>query len=114
MSMIIESTTWGWGMGLSSTPILAALLVVSAVLYAIHYYQMQSRLRKLGDKIPGPPTVPFLGNALMALGKSPHGEWKFIIRLLSFLNRTLMIKNIVITLEVFFHDLTADRQCKPM
>lgn len=72
--MIIESTTWGWSMGLGSTPILATLLVASAVLYAIHYYQTNSRLHKLGDKLPGPPGIPFLGNALLAVGKSPHGK----------------------------------------
>nr|XP_021183940.2 cytochrome P450 4g15 [Helicoverpa armigera] len=47
------------------------LLFITTVLWLIHTWQRQTRLFKLGNVLPGPPHVPFFGNALLALGKRP-------------------------------------------
>lgn len=44
----------------------AALIAV--ILYILHYMQTRSHKALLGNKIPGPPTVPILGNALELIG----------------------------------------------
>ncbi|XP_046432818.1 cytochrome P450 4g15-like [Neodiprion fabricii] len=47
------------------------LLILSAIFGAIYYYLENSRIVKMGHLIPGPPTVPFLGNALTVLNVEP-------------------------------------------
>ncbi|OXU28285.1 hypothetical protein TSAR_003383 [Trichomalopsis sarcophagae] len=47
------------------------LVLIAAALAAVHYYIETSRIVRLGNKLPGPKTVPFFGNALMALGVQP-------------------------------------------
>ncbi|XP_046489385.1 cytochrome P450 4g15-like [Neodiprion pinetum] len=47
------------------------LLILSAIFGAIYYYLENSRIVKMGHLIPGPPTVPFLGNALIVLNVEP-------------------------------------------
>lgn len=54
------------------TPIVIPLLTVTAVLLALHYYQQRSRLMKMGNKLPGPKTLPIIGNSHLILGKSNH------------------------------------------
>ncbi|XP_066999113.2 cytochrome P450 4g15 [Anabrus simplex] len=43
------------------------LLAISAFLWFIYYRQMTSRFVEMGNKIPGPETVPVFGNALLAV-----------------------------------------------
>lgn len=47
------------------------LLLVTSVLWILHRWQQKSRLYQLGQILPGPQTVPFFGNALLAFGKRP-------------------------------------------
>ena len=47
------------------------------VLVLLHLYQTQSRMAKLANQIPGPKTLPFIGNAHIALGiKSNHHAYR--------------------------------------
>lgn len=63
------------GIGFSSVFIL--ILFVILVLTAIHYYYKSQESFKLGIRIPGPEPIPILGNALMAIGKTPNGKFTF-------------------------------------
>ncbi|XP_014208573.1 cytochrome P450 4g15-like [Copidosoma floridanum] len=47
------------------------LVLIAAALAATYYYIETSRIVKYGNKLPGPKTVPFFGNALLALGVQP-------------------------------------------
>nr|QKY88960.1 cytochrome P450 CYP4G9 [Athetis dissimilis] len=48
------------------------LVILASCVWLIHRWQQQTRLYRMGNIIPGPPTVPILGNALMALFKDPQ------------------------------------------
>ena len=45
------------------SPLLFPLISVVIALTAVHFWQQTRRERKMGDLIPGPPTLPILGNA---------------------------------------------------
>lgn len=49
------------------------LLTTTVLLYALHWWQQQSRMARLANLLPGPTTLPFIGNALITVGKTPHG-----------------------------------------
>ncbi|XP_033216126.1 cytochrome P450 4g15-like [Belonocnema kinseyi] len=53
------------------TAIFYPLLILVTVLTAVYYYIETSRIVRLGNKLPGPPTVPFFGNALLAVRVQP-------------------------------------------
>lgn len=57
-----------------SSPLLMPLLAIASILVAIHFWQMSRRERKIGDLLPGPPTVPIIGNAYYFLNSTNHGE----------------------------------------
>ncbi|XP_043483196.1 cytochrome P450 4g15-like [Leptopilina heterotoma] len=64
-----------------SSPLLYPLLTIVTVLFALYYYTESTRLVKLGKKLPGPPTVPFLGNALIAVNVKPKDVLSKILEL---------------------------------
>lgn len=45
------------------SPLVMPLVALAFVLASIHFWQLSRRERKFGDLIPGPPTLPILGNA---------------------------------------------------
>lgn len=57
-----------------SSPLLMPLLAIVFVLAAVHFWQMTRRERKIGDLLPGPPTVPIIGNAYYFLNSNNHGN----------------------------------------
>jgi hypothetical protein len=57
-----------------ASPLVMPLLAIIFVLTAVHFWQMSRRERKIGDMIPGPPTIPVVGNAHYFLGNTNHGE----------------------------------------
>ena len=59
--MGVEPITKSAGL-LYSSPILLPLLTVFITLFAVHYWMQNRRTGKLGNKIPGPPTLPFIGD----------------------------------------------------
>lgn len=60
------------------------LVGLSALLVLYQFWFQNLRYVKMGNKIPGPPTIPILGNAYLALGKSPTGKESIIDILLCF------------------------------
>lgn len=46
-----------------TSPLLLPLITVVVALAVVHFWQQSRHDRKIGDLIPGPPTVPILGNA---------------------------------------------------
>ena len=61
----------------SSSATFYILLTTTLVLWFVHWWRQQSHFFKLGNSIPGPSGLPFLGNALIALGRTPNGEFVF-------------------------------------
>ncbi|KAJ8976564.1 hypothetical protein NQ317_016358 [Molorchus minor] len=57
--------------GLSS-PVFTVLIGICVALIAYEYWFRSQRYVKMANKIPGPITLPILGNAYMAIGKSPR------------------------------------------
>lgn len=59
----------------SSVGLAFPLVVVTAVLCAIYYWQQSTRKFQLGNKVPGPRPIPVIGNALDIITcKNPHGN----------------------------------------
>ncbi|XP_076636959.1 cytochrome P450 4g15-like [Colletes latitarsis] len=54
------------------TPVFYLLVAITTTLVAIYFYIETSRIVRLGNKIPGPKTVPFIGNALLTFGVHPN------------------------------------------
>ncbi|XP_049778086.1 cytochrome P450 4g15 [Schistocerca cancellata] len=55
---------------LSASTVFYWLLLPAVVLYFIYYRLQRRRMYELADKIPGPPGLPVLGNALSFIGKN--------------------------------------------
>ncbi|PSN53856.1 hypothetical protein C0J52_09957 [Blattella germanica] len=62
------------------TVILLVLLIVLSFL-AMQYDPEQSRIKKLLNKIPGPPTVPIFGNAWDLFRRPLHSKYFFVIHI---------------------------------
>lgn len=54
--------------GFSATTVFLSLLIPAVVLYLIYFRVSRRRLIELGDKLPGPPALPIVGNALEFFG----------------------------------------------
>lgn len=54
------------------TPLVLPLISIVAFLSALHYWQQRSRFVQMGNKLPGPPPLPLIGNSHLILGKSNH------------------------------------------
>lgn len=67
MEQIIEGSTF-------SSPLLLPLITVVMALAIVHFWQMNRRERKIGDLIPGPPTIPIIGNAHYFVNLKNNGE----------------------------------------
>ncbi|KAI2474059.1 hypothetical protein C4B38_000146 [Diabrotica virgifera virgifera] len=52
------------------------LIGVISALLAYHYWFKNQRYVQLGNKFPGPATLPLIGNAYLAFGKSAHGLFR--------------------------------------
>ncbi|KOX69911.1 Cytochrome P450 4g15 [Melipona quadrifasciata] len=54
------------------TAVFYSLIAVTTTLVAVYIYMENTRMVRLGNKLPGPKTVPFLGNVLMTLRLQPN------------------------------------------
>ncbi|KAL4714491.1 hypothetical protein ACJJTC_017786 [Scirpophaga incertulas] len=78
MSLVLE-TVEGYHFNVTRV-IFYALLLVATALWILHRWQQQTRLFKMGNMLPGPPTLPFIGNAHLALGKRPDEILKIALK----------------------------------
>lgn len=65
--------------GIGFSAVLIVILFVILTVTAIHYYYKTQESYQLGSRIPGPDPIPILGNALMALGKTPNGKLNSVL-----------------------------------
>lgn len=56
--------------GFSASTVFFSLLIPALVLYFIYFRISRRHMLELAEKIPGPPTLPLIGNALELFGSS--------------------------------------------
>lgn len=66
---LVQSTARVW----YYSPLMVPLIAVIAALTVYHFWDQSRRMAKMGNAIPGPPTLPLLGNAHFFIGKSHNG-----------------------------------------
>jgi len=74
-TVISEAAAVGTATGLSPVTLFFSLLIPAIALYYVYNRIANKHFYELAEKIPGPATVPFFGNALMFYG-SPHSMFK--------------------------------------
>lgn len=57
-----------------NSPLFKPLATILATLVTIHLWQITRRNRKMGEQIPGPPTLPIIGNAHTFLKLNNNGS----------------------------------------
>lgn len=62
-----------------SFPLIIPLIFVTISLALTHLYLQTRRIARLGNKIPGPPTLPIIGNAHYVWNKTHNGRKKNIL-----------------------------------
>nr|AVL92841.1 CYP450 [Locusta migratoria] len=66
----------------TGSSVLYPFLIVTAILTIIHYWQQNTRYVKLGNKLPGPPALPFIGNLHYLFGvRNSHEVMKRAVEL---------------------------------
>lgn len=66
---VINATTRSW----YYSPLMVPLIAICAGLAVYHWWDQSRRMAKMGNAIPGPPTLPLLGNAHFFIGKTHNG-----------------------------------------
>ncbi|CAH1103827.1 unnamed protein product [Psylliodes chrysocephalus] len=69
-----------------TNPLITIILGVAAILSIYQYWFHSQRYVKLGNQLPGPSTIPILGNAHMVLGLSASGIFDLVVRVYHELN----------------------------
>lgn len=67
VEQMIEGSTF-------TSPLVLPLIATVVALAVVHFWQQNRRERKIGDLIPGPPTIPLVGNAHYFLNMNNDGE----------------------------------------
>ncbi|XP_059061878.1 uncharacterized protein LOC131854754 [Achroia grisella] len=57
------------------------LVAITSVLWLLYRRHQQSKIYKLGNKIPGPSPLPLFGNSLLVLGMKPSELMQFALKL---------------------------------
>lgn len=70
--MVVEQISEGSTVGFTF-PLMLPLIATTIALGIAYWWQQNKRLVKMGNLIPGPPTIPLLGNAHYVMGKT-HNE----------------------------------------
>lgn len=61
-------------------PLILPLIFIFISLTLLHFYLQSRRIAKIGNKIPGPPTLPIIGNAHYVWNKTHNGNWDLYSR----------------------------------
>lgn len=56
-------------------PLLLPLIAITIGTVLLYWWQQTKRMVRMANKIPGPPTLPILGNAHYVLGKTHNGNF---------------------------------------
>ncbi|XP_044019149.1 cytochrome P450 4g15-like [Aphidius gifuensis] len=67
-----------------SSSLLYPLVLIIVTLWILHYYIENMRIVRMGNKLPGPKTVPFFGNALLAYGVQPRDVLNVVMEYVHF------------------------------
>lgn len=57
-----------------SFPLIIPVIFVFITLTLLHVYLQTRRIAKMGNKMPGPPALPIIGNAHMVWNKTHNGK----------------------------------------
>lgn len=57
-----------------SFPLILPMIFTTISVALIHVYLQSRRIAKIGNKIPGPPTLPIIGNAHYVWNKTHNGN----------------------------------------
>lgn len=68
-------------LGVLFTPLVIPLMTIVVILAAVHFYLSQSRMMRMGKKLPGPAALPLVGNAHMIAGLTNHEIMNFALEL---------------------------------
>lgn len=68
--IMAESMATTSAAGFSATTVSLSLLIPAVVLYYIYFRISRRHMIELAEKLPGPPALPIIGNALELLGSS--------------------------------------------
>lgn len=68
--IMAESMATTSAAGFSATTVFLSLLIPAVVLYYIYFRISRRHMIELAEKLPGPPALPIIGNALELLGSS--------------------------------------------
>lgn len=55
-------------------PLLLPIVFVIVSLTLLHVYLQSRRIARIGNKIPGPPPLPIIGNAHLVWNKTHNGK----------------------------------------
>lgn len=72
MSLIGEQVAPGFSLLSFSIPHFFLIIIITLTSY--YFWFQSTRYFKLGNKIPGFPPLPFIGNALVVVNKTPTGK----------------------------------------
>lgn len=64
-----------------SFPLIIPVIFVFVTLTLLHVYLQSRRIAKMGNRIPGPATLPLIGNAHMVWNKTHNGRQSKVRRL---------------------------------
>lgn len=78
------------------------LLLLASSIWILYRWQQKSRIYKLAERMPGPASVPFLGNALLVLKKQPNGTLYHLKDKILFAD--FMVSFLPMTLHKFYHN----------
>lgn len=75
MAVEVEHVVEGSRFLFFSFPLVVPLIVATVSLAVVHFWLEQRRVAKLGNLIPGPSTLPLIGNAHYVFNKTHHGKY---------------------------------------
>ncbi|XP_059618539.1 cytochrome P450 4g15-like [Phlebotomus argentipes] len=79
--MSVESESMVEGRLAFFSPLMLPLIATTLSLLLVYMWQQSRRIAKMGNALPGPPTLPFVGNAHILVGKNHSEIFEFVLEL---------------------------------